>query len=157
MAVDLGPSFPPDFAGIPPHVSAEDLTIWRGFQRRFRTRYQRLFFDAALGRGAKVTEPVRPSVAAAWERLTRFRADVVGDTGAGWELIELRPNAGPGAIGALQVYTTLWREGPPDARPLRAVLVTDTCARDIALVGRLAGIEVICLNELATGTSGIAV
>lgn len=148
MAVDLGPGFPPDFPGIPPHVSAEDLTIWEGFRRRFGSRYRRLFFDVALGRGAPIEGNVAPSVAVAWERLTRFRADVVGDTGDAWEIIELRPNAGPGAIGSLQVYTTLWLEGPPDARPVRAVLGTDRCARDIRLVGQLAGIEVICLDEL---------
>ncbi len=149
MAVELGPAFHPSFEGIPPHVSSEDLILWEQFRRRYAGDYQRLYFDVALGTGEDSPEGTRPAVADAWRRLTKFRADVVGDTGTGWHLIELRPNAGPGAIGALQSYSTLWQMGPPDGRPLHVLLVTDRCSKDIRAVASLAGVEVRCLAELA--------
>ncbi|MGH8755038.1 MAG: hypothetical protein ACREU0_04290 [Burkholderiales bacterium] len=149
MAVDLGAKFGPEFEGIPPHVSSEDLLLWEVFRKRYAKDYVGLYFDVALGSGEEAAENVRKEVADAWQRLTRFRADVVGDTGAEWHLIELRPNAGPGAVGAVQTYTTLWSIAPPDPRPVRAILVTDRCARDIQTVARLAGIEVRCLSEPA--------
>lgn len=147
MAVDLGPSFAPSFEGIPPHVSSEDLALWEIFRKRFGGDYERFYFDVALGEGEPSPPGTRPSVADAWRRLTRFRADVVGDTRTEWHLIELRPNGGPGALGALQTYATLWLSGAPDSRPMRPILVTDRCAGDIRRVAALMGVEVRCLME----------
>lgn len=148
MAVDLGPEFPVDFMGLPPHVSQNDLVLWEQFRRLFAQDFRRFFFDVALGTGQEPAPNTPVGVAAAWRRLTRFRADVVADTAERWTIIELRPNAGPGAIGALQTYTTLWTQEPPDTRPVDALLVTDTCTEDIKAVASLAGIDLRCLNEL---------
>ena len=145
--VDLGPKFLPAFEGLPPHVSSEDLQLWEIFRRRWSKDYVAFYFDVALGEGEGAGPNISAKVAEAWRRLTRFRADVVGDTGTEWHLIELRPNAGPGAIGALQTYSTLWGTGAPDARPIRPILVSDSCSDDIRRVARLAGIEVRCLSE----------
>lgn len=145
MPVELGPKFRPDWQGIPPHVSSEDLVLWERFRREAPGTYAALYFDVALGEGEEAPPGTPLAVAEAWRRLTRFRADVVGERREGWDIVELRPNAGPGAIGALQVYTTLWGVGPPDGRPVRAILVTDRCVEDVQTVARLAGIDVRCL------------
>lgn len=149
MSVTLGPSFPPSWEGIPPHISTDDLTLWEQFRRLYAKDYERFYFDVALGSGEDSPENTRVSVAEAWKRLTMFRADVVGDTGQEWHLIELRPNAGPGAIGALQTYSTLWLTDPPDKRVLVPILVTDRCSPDIRRVAGLSGVEVRCLSESA--------
>jgi len=147
VSVDLGPKFDPGFEGIPPHVSSEDLVLWEEFRRRSAKDYVAFYFDVSLGSGEEVAAGTNENVARAWQRLTRFRADVVGDTGSEWHLIELRPNAGPGAVGSIQTYATLWTVGPPDGRPVKAIVVTDRCSRDIRTVAQLAGIEVRCLSE----------
>lgn len=147
MAVDLGPKFPPTWEGIPPHVSSEDLPLWEEFRRRYASQYQAFYFDVALGEGEAAEGAVSERVAAAWRRLTRFRADVVGDTGSEWHLIELRPRAGPAALGAIQTYATLWLAGPPDRRAVRPIVVTDRCPGDIRRVAGLMGVEVRCLSE----------
>lgn len=147
MGVELGPSFQPSFEGIPPHISTDDLALWEVFRKRYAQEYVQFYFDVALGSGEDSPANTRPSVAAAWKRLTQFRADVVGDTGSGWHLIELRPNAGPGAIGAIQTYSTLWLTDPPDQRELKPIVVTDRCSADIKRVASLAGVEIRCLSE----------
>lgn len=147
MSVDLGPKFEPSFEGIPPHVSSEDLVLWEEFRRRHAKDYVGFYFDVSLGTGEEVAAGVNENVARAWQRLTRFRADVVGDTGTEWHLIELRPNAGPGAVGSVQTYMTLWTISPPDGRAVVPIIVTDRCSRDIRTVAQLAGVEVRCLSE----------
>jgi hypothetical protein len=147
MSVDLGPSYPPTFEGIPPHVSSEDLILWEQFRRRSAKEYVAFYFDVALGSGEVPAPNVSEAVGKAWQRLTKFRADVVGDTGTEWHLIELRPNAGPGAVGAIQTYSTLWTIKPPDARPVVPIIVTDRCSADIRTVASLAGVEIRCLSE----------
>jgi len=67
-----------------------------------------------------------------WHDLTAFRADVVGERDSDWTLIELRANAGPGALGSLLVYRDLWNRDPPDERPLGLELVTDELHPDLA-------------------------
>ncbi len=146
MSVDLGPKFEPSFEGIPPHVSSEDLVLWEEFRRRSAKDYVAFYFDVSLGTGEEISGPVSENVAKAWQRLTRFRADVVGDTGKEWHLIELRPNAGPGAVGSIQTYSTLWSIQPPDGRVVVPIIVTDRCSRDIRVVAQLAGVEVRCLS-----------
>jgi hypothetical protein len=147
MSVDLGPKFEPSFEGIPPHVSSEDLVLWEEFRRRSSKDYIAFYFDVSLGTGEEPGPGVSENVGKAWQRLTRFRADVVADTGTEWHLIELRPNAGPGAVGSVQTYTTLWTIQPPDARPVVPIIVTDRCSQDIRTVAQLAGVEVRCLHE----------
>lgn len=147
MSVDLGPSFPVTWEGIPPQISSEDLLLWKEFRKRHAKDYVLFYFDVALGSGEDPGLGVAESVAKAWTRLTKFRADVVGDTGKEWHLIELRPNAGPGAVGAIQTYATLWLTDPPDGRELRAMIVTDRCSADIRKVASLSGVEVRCLND----------
>jgi len=149
MSVDLGPSFPIEWEGIPPQISSEDLLLWERFRKVHAKDYVRFYFDVALGSGELSGPGVSENVAKAWTRLTKFRADVVGDTGTEWHLIELRPNAGPGAVGAIQTYSTLWLSDPPDSRPLKSIVVTDRCSADIRVVGRLAGIEIRCLDGVS--------
>lgn len=145
--VELGPKFDPSYEGIPPHVSSEDLILWEEFRRRHAKDYIGFYFDVALGAGEEAVPGTSENVARAWQRLTRFRADVVADTGNEWHLIELRPNAGPGAVGSIQTYMTLWSIKPPDSRPVKAFIVTDRCSRDIRTVASLAGVELRCLGE----------
>lgn len=147
LSVDLGPSFPPSFEGLPPHISSDDLVLWEIFRRRYSKGYVRFYFDVAVGAGESAAPGTPENVAAAWTRLTRFRLDVVGDAGAEWHLIELRPNAGPGAVGAVQTYATLWAAGPPDSRHVVPIIVTDRCSADIRAVAGAAGIEVRCLAD----------
>lgn len=147
MSVELGPAFSPTFEGIPPHVSSEDLVLWEEFRRRSAKDYEAFYFDVSLGTGEPAGPGVSDNVAKAWQRLTRFRADVVGDTGKEWHLIELRPNAGPGAVGSVQTYMTLWTIAPPDGRSIKAIIVTDRCSQDIRVVAQLAGVEVRRLSE----------
>jgi hypothetical protein len=147
MAVDLGPSFPITYLGIPPQISSEDLLLWKRFRELHAKDYVVFYFDVALGSGEDSGPGVSENVAKAWKRLTKFRADVVGDTGSEWHLIELRPNAGPGAVGAVQTYSTLWLTDPPDGRPVKSIIITDRCSSDIRRVAELSGVEVRCLND----------
>ncbi len=148
MPVELGPSFPTSFAGIPPHVSQNDLVLWEQFREIFSDQFDRFYFDVGLGEGVASAPGVPANIAAAFSRLSRFRADVVGENSQGWTIVELRPNAGPGALGAIQVYATLWRQDPPDPRPMSAMIFTDICKDEIKAIASVAGIRVLCTSEL---------
>jgi hypothetical protein len=131
MPPTLGRLFPPDWQGHPPHMSARDFQLWRRFQALQPTLATGYYFDVALGNGDPHTEGASPDTVEMWARLTRFRADALADTGAGWILIELRESAGAGALGALLTYAHLWTADPPDTRPTALWLVTNHLHPDL--------------------------
>lgn len=133
MPPELGARFEVGFAGRPRHMSAIDFELWKRFRLQHTLPFEALRFDVAVGRGAPPTPDVTPEVAAAWQRLTRQRLDVVGESAAGWTIIELRGAAGPGAIGSLVVYRDLWLDDPPDAAPVALWLVTDVLPENLQL------------------------
>jgi len=126
MAVVLGQRFGVDFAGLPAHMSAIDFVLWQRYKRQAPLVASGLYFDVSVGEGVDVGQAVDPGVARAWSRLTAHRIDVVEEHADHWVILELRGAAGPGAIGSLVVYRSLWQVGPPDDRRVDLVLVTDT-------------------------------
>lgn len=145
--LELGPAFPVSYEGVPPHVSSADFLLWEQFRARFGARYQRFWFDVGVGSGVPPAPGTPANLVAAWKRLTSFRIDAIGDTGAAWHLLEFRPNAGPSALGSLQVYASLLAPDVPADRTLETWIVTDHCTPDIGRVAALYGVQVLCLAE----------
>ncbi len=131
MPPDLRTRFDISWQGRPAHMSSKDYAIWQRFRREYGVGFSALYYDVGLG--TMLTTPHDPNapVNRMWARLTAFRADVVGESPEHWTLIEIRDNAGPGAIGSLITYRDLWLRDPPDERPLRLWLVTDAIHADL--------------------------
>ena len=132
--VELGKAYGLEFAGHPAHMSAIDFVLWRRLRARGDLVFDRVFFDVGVGSGAVDDRVVSVELAAAWRRLTRLRVDVVGETPFAWTLVEIRGAAGPGAIGSLLTYRSLWRDDPPDDRSVNLVLVTDLFPENLVAV-----------------------
>lgn len=143
MALELGRPFAVDFRGFPPHMSAVDFVLWQRFLRRGPLPYLRLFFDVGVGQGVIPQGEVPENVRRSWERITQQRIDVVGEGADSWTILELRGAAGPGAIGSLAVYRSLWAADPPDGRPVRLVLITDTFSDNLRAALAEAQIELV--------------
>ena len=131
MKPDLGPAYNPNYVGTPPHMSADDLPIWRRWRALHAHQYQAFYFDVGLGEGPPQSTALDPTHAAMWLRLTQKRADVVADDGTTWTIIELRAHAQSNAVGRLQQYEDLWHRDPPDTRPVRLLLVSDNPDPDL--------------------------
>lgn len=102
-----------------------DLPIWRRYQPTHQAEWISVYYDAALGDPAPVDTHSPPTNVDMWQRITRLRADAIIRTRKGWTIIEVRPSAGPAALGALATYRSAWRKDPPDNQPVSALLVTD--------------------------------
>jgi hypothetical protein len=123
-------------------MSPKDYAIWQRYRQTFLPPARALYFDIALGKGDRPETPALPPVDSMWRRVTSFRADLIIDTPDGWTLVELRDNAGAGALGALILYGDLWTEDPPDSRPLTLQLVTNTTHPDLSRTCQKHGITV---------------
>jgi hypothetical protein len=122
-------------------MALQDLPLWVRCREQFTRRVTAWYFDAAVGEGAGEPQDPADIIARAYHRLTRKRLDAVGDAGAVWLLLELRPNAGLGALGSIQTYRSLWERDPPDTRPAEAWLITDRAEPDTMRTAINAGVR----------------
>lgn len=141
----LGPRFPTSFAGKPPHMVGRDLGIWAQFRQRLPFPYRGFHFDVSLGTPPAEIPHTPPRLMDAWRFLLSRRIDAVGILPERWDIIEIRRGAGQAAIGALRMYAFLWRQDPPDQRPVTLLLVTDRADLDTIALAQADGIQLIQL------------
>lgn len=142
MLPDLGQPYSPTWQGTPPHMAPRDVPLWRRYQAKHAHTWTSVYYDPALGEPAPAPEGQTSEQLDMWQRITRLRADAVIFTGTAWIIVEVRPSAGPSALGSLYAYLTTWRAEPPDQRPVSALLVTDQVTLDLTLTAVKLGIPI---------------
>jgi len=145
MPPDLGNRYDPTWQGNPPHMAPQDLVLWQRCRSNFYPRVGAWYFDVAVGEGSGPPTDRDDAIALAYYRLTRKRIDAVGETPRAWHLLELRPNAGLGALGSIQTYRSLWERDPPDHRPVEAWLITDRAEPDTMRTAVNANVRILIL------------
>jgi hypothetical protein len=124
-------------------MARNDYPIWLRALPSLSAAITQWYYDAAVGDGVfPITDPADPFQSGYW-RLTRKRIDAAGEAPDHWLLIEVRPAAGLGALGAIQTYRSLWERDPPDTRPVRAMIVTDRTDADTMRTAVNASIQIL--------------
>lgn len=127
--------------GRPPHMSSNDFEIWMSYREILPEEIKILYFDVAVGDPTLFSEDLEEEMQRVVNQVTRRRIDVVAETDKEWIIIELRWNAGPGAIGSVLTYRELWKMDPPDNRPVKTTIVTNCPDINIIKVCKSLGIE----------------
>ncbi len=143
MPTTLGIRYNVSWTGYPAHMSPEDTEIWKRYKDKIADEVLLLYFDVGLGGQTEVPPDTSPEMAMMWLRNTQKRTDVVAETLDGWIIIELRENATASAIGRLLLYQELWKQDPPDNRPVTLRLVTNREDVDVKALSRIQGIAYI--------------
>ncbi len=139
----LGPLFPITFAGKPPGMAARDLGLFARFRQRLPAPYEGFHFNVALGTPPDAPPDMRVEILKAWTFLNARRIDAVGVLPERFDIIEFRRGAGQAALGALVMYAHLWRQDPPDPRPITLLLVSDRVDIDTQSLAQNQGIQVL--------------
>uniref|UniRef100_A0A6H1ZWC4 Uncharacterized protein n=1 Tax=viral metagenome TaxID=1070528 RepID=A0A6H1ZWC4_9ZZZZ len=143
MPTILGTPYPRIWEGTPPHMSGEDLILWRKYRTETIKNAIRLYFDVGLGGQTEVPPDTSPEMAVMWLRNTQKRIDVVVEEENKWVIIELRARAQSSAIGRILLYLDLWKLDPPDNKPIELRIVTDTEDRDVKTLAEKLGINFV--------------
>jgi len=124
-----------------PHLLRNEVPIWRRFLAQFREKFAKFEYDVHVGKGAEPHRVLPPNLQKALRVLTQKRIDVVGyRVGEVW-LFEVKPNAGPSALGAVMMYEYFYRrDRAPRERIIKAV-VTDQAGIEMAEVFEHYGIR----------------
>jgi hypothetical protein len=134
-----------------PNMAKHDARIWE----RFITRYEGYFDEAAYNVGVGGSEITAPGATERerfmWRWNTAKRIDaVVRNRDEIW-LVEVRPDAGLAAIGAVLGYTFLSELDKWPDRPLIMTIATNTTDTDVRLVCKAFDIQIIELPEPDVG------
>ena len=141
MPTILGPKYPTDWRGKPPHMLAPDIPIWYRFLKEWSGHFVSLYYDCLLGGPAMVEDDNKDPMAHMWRALTSKRADAIAELENEVWLIEVSAYPGMRALGQLLTYHTLWIQDPKIDKPVIMVLVADQVDRDVRLSYRPYGVQ----------------
>jgi len=130
MPTTLGTPFKRTWEGTPPHMSTDDQVLWNKYKTDALKNAVNIYFDVGLGGQTDTPPGTSPEMARMWLRNTQKRIDVLIEEPNKWIILELRPRAQASAIGRLLQYFDLWKDDPPDTKPVELRLVTDTTDQD---------------------------
>jgi hypothetical protein len=77
------------------------------------------------------------------DKLYRLRIDVIAGSPLGIDIIEVKPNAGPAAIGQLKSYKTLYVRDEEPASDVGMILVTDKRQPNMEYLCQVEGVKLI--------------
>jgi hypothetical protein len=123
-------------------LSSQDIALWYRWHKIFGEFYDAFYFNVLLGQPPIPSEYWDVELEEFIYQSYSLRPDVVGEKKDFWEIFEIRPNAGPGAIGSVLTYATLWEANPPDERPLKKSLITDAADINLRYVADRFGITI---------------
>jgi hypothetical protein len=141
---------PPDPNGRFPHFIQHDAAVWQRFLLSTHPLPAMLAYDVHVGTPAAAALDAPAPYARMIETLSTKRIDVVMFFHDETLITEVKPAAGPDAIGQALCYTILFRRKWPNYPKPTPCIVTDTAQPDIAHIAALMNITLIDLDHLET-------
>lgn len=126
-----------------PHMKPNDIAIWERFIRSNPTAYDEVQYDLAVGLLPPFDTVVAPETGGDDAKLYLRKIDVVGFIGDKIDIIEVKPNAGPAAIGQVKHNAFLYKNFVEKNSTPNAVIITDNYNTDVLLFAANQGVKII--------------
>lgn len=126
-----------------PHMKPADVAIWERFMQEYPEAYDFVQYDLNCGEGSQQFTHEDQAMTKSWGKLKARKIDVVAADGDHVDIIELKPHAGPSALGQILGYVHLYLgyvDPHADARP---VIITDSMENDMPYLSAKMGVRVI--------------
>ena len=108
-----------------PHLSRKETEIWNRFIQKYPEKFDSVDYDVVCGTGHEVDEDLEEPWASNSRYLGKYKIDVVAYSGEKHYVVEIRPSAGPSAIGSSLSYAVLYEAKWDYKIEAEPVLVTD--------------------------------
>ena len=113
------------------HLRPGEVALFRRFERLDPLASPTYQFDTHLGQGMPL-DPSWPAwLQAMATRLTQKRVDVVATTPTATWLLEMKPRAGPSAVGQLLTYRSIFLREFPQLAPFLIGVIADRNSFDM--------------------------
>ena len=108
-----------------PHLRPEDIKVWEAFIDSHPDFYSSVDYDVKVGEGRDYSSKPDDVFRKDLELLSKKRIDVVGYRNNVIDVIELKPKAGPRALGQAVSYASLYRLTFKPEKNVLPVIITD--------------------------------
>lgn len=126
-----------------PHMKPNDVTIWERFIDKNKEAYKTVQYDFNIGDPPPFNPFIGGTEDLNQDALYRLKIDVVGHTNSYIHIIEVKPKAGPSAIGQVQSYLEIYTRDYKTTQPVRAVILTDSIQPNMQYLCEKAGVLLI--------------
>lgn len=126
-----------------PHMKPNDVAIWERFIAKNPDAYDLVDYDVIVGDRPRFDTVVSKETGGDALDLYRRKIDVLGYKGDTIDLIEVKPEASPAALGQLLGYVSLYKLYRDPNATIRPVLLTDVLKTDMALLAYEMGITIL--------------
>lgn len=138
---------PPALTGRYPNMARHDAALWERYLKHSAGLWRGVTYDLRLG-GVEIADPdASEDEKHMWRQNTAERIDVVADRGTEHWVIEVRPNAKLGALGAAMGYVLLGQREPWTTLPLVPAVLTDNISADVRWVADQLGVQIIIVPD----------
>lgn len=126
-----------------PHMKPADIAIWERFIIAHPDAYDSVQYDLGIGLLPPFNTVVVPETGGSDQELYLRKIDVVGFKGGVIDIIEVKPNAGPSAVGQVEHNTFLYKNFVDKTSAPNPVLITNDFRTDVLLFATSKGVKMI--------------
>ena len=108
-----------------PHLSEKETAIWNRFITKYPDKYGRVDYDVTVGTGHELPDDLDEPWKSNARYLGKYKIDCVAYARGKHYVIEIRPNAGPSALGSTLSYAVLYESEKDFKVEAEPVLITD--------------------------------
>lgn len=143
MPTVLGPQLPLSYANTPAGMSLQDNLIWQRFRIQRALDYDTFYANVRVGEGAQPLEHFDPITSNLLRTLTQHRIDIILMRGQTPTIMEVRNNAGSGALGTILTNTNLYLKDPILGTQIKRAILTNNIDQDSRSAVEAQGVQVI--------------
>jgi hypothetical protein len=143
MPTVLGPELPISFPNTPPGMSAQDSVIWARFRPAAQGQFERFWANIRVGDGQPPLPGMATDATDLLQALTQHRIDLMLQGPRSLWLVEVRHNAGSGALGTILTNAALYAKDPVRGAEYTRVILTNDMDPDSRTAAEQAGVLVV--------------
>ena len=134
---------PVSYQGAYPNMAKRDEQVWRKFLSIHAARFTGYAYNVAMG-GTRFTHPTAQEAdITAWQYKTALKIDVAAFAPGEVWIIEVKPEAQVGALGAAVAYTLVAEREQIFDRPLKPAIVCEYVQPDVQWVAERLGVAIV--------------
>lgn len=142
MPSTLGDEFSPLWRGKYPAMMAEDHPIWNKFLDQNRAFFERIYYNVRVGGIYPGPEHGDEKSRLDFYFVTAKRIDALCELKNEIWIVEVASRPGLRATGQLLTYQALWLDDVKIVKPLKMVLVANSCDEDLRRALEINGVLV---------------
>lgn len=125
------------------HMSEADKIIWERFIEKYPNAYNSVQYDFRVGDPPPFNPMGENGEDLNQDALYRLRIDVVAKMAGNFDIIEIKPKAGPSTIGQVKGYKSLFLRDEKPTGQVRALIITDQKMPNMEFIANKEGIVLI--------------